>query len=219
MFGNHREASQWNPKQRQANTASWLRLRPRPLTGAATSPTKFGLTSTSADSSARPTAACATAALSLRSWPSGSRWATDLTDEDILRALGREIEPDGVEPGGSAAADPVAWPHDESGDAYSAPAVLPPRVELNGACGDVLRALGLPDQSDRLEQRRNPGTAQIDWGDEQPDSVWLDLYDQGLVDPPYRGPNAEAVADVLDQRKPVRFKDNTEDILRALGRL
>ena len=144
---------------------------------------------------------------------------TDLTDEDILRALGREIEPDGVEPGGSAAADPVAWPHDESGDAYSAPAVLPPRVELNGACGDVLRALGLPDQSDRLEQRRNPGTAQIDWGDEQPDPVWFDLYDQGLVDPPYRGPNAEAIADVLDQRKPVHFKGNAEDILRALGRL
>lgn len=141
------------------------------------------------------------------------------TDEDLLRALGREIEPDGVEPGGRAAADPVAWPHDESGDAYSAPAVLPPRVELNGACGDVLRALGLPDQPDRLEQRRNSGTAQIDWGDEQPDPVWLDLYDQGLVDPPYRGPNAETVADVLDQRKPIRFKGNTEDILRALGRL
>ena len=139
-----------------------------------------------------------------------------ITTEDILRALGREIEPDGVEPGGSAAADSVAWPHDESSDAHPAPAVLPPRVELNGACGDVLRALGLTDQ---LDQRRNSGTTQIDWGDEQPDPVWLDLYAQGLVHPPYRGPNADAVADVLDQRKPVRFKGNTEDILRALGRL
>ena len=139
-----------------------------------------------------------------------------ITTEDILRALGREIEPDGVEPGGRAAADPVAWLHDESGDAYSAPAVLPPRVELNGACGDVLRTLGLPDQSDA---RGGLGAAPIDWGDEQPDPVWLDLYEQGLVHPPYRGSNADAVADVLDQRKPVRFKGNTEDILRALGRL
>ena len=143
----------------------------------------------------------------------------DLTTEDILRALGREIEPDGVESGGSAAADPVAWPHGESSDAQPAPAVMPPRVELNGSLEDVLRALGLPEQSSQLEQRRNPGAAQIDWGDEQPDPVWLDLYDQGLVDPPYRGPNAHAMADILDQRKPVRFKGNTEDILRALGRL
>lgn len=143
----------------------------------------------------------------------------DLTTEDILRALGREIEPDGVESGGSAAAEPVTWPHGESSDAYPAPAVMPPRVELNGSLEDVLRAFGLPEQSGQLEQRRNAGTAQIDWGDEQPDPVWLDLYDQGLVDPPYRGPNAHAIADILDQRKPVRFKGNTEDILRALGRL
>ena len=140
----------------------------------------------------------------------------DLTTEDILRALGREIEPDGVESGGSAAAEPVAWPHGESSDAYPAPAAMPPRVELNGSLEDVLRVLGLPDLPD---QRRNPDTAQVDWGDEQPDPVWLDLYDQGLVNPPYRGPNAHAIADILDQRKPVRFKGNTEDILRALGRL
>ena len=140
----------------------------------------------------------------------------DLTTEDILRALGREIEPDGVEPGGSVAADPAAWPHDESSDAHPASAVMPPRVELNGSLEDVLRVLGLPDLPD---QSRNPDTAQVDWGDEQPDPVWLDLYDQGLVDPPYCGPNADAVADVLDQRKPVRFKGNTEDILRALDRL
>ena len=77
----------------------------------------------------------------------------------------------------------------------------------------------MPEQSSQLEQRRNAGTAQIDSGDEQPDPVWLDLYDQGLVNPPYRGPNVHAIADILVARKPVRFKGNTEDILRALGRL
>lgn len=59
----------------------------------------------------------------------------------------------------------------------------------------------------------------IDWGDQEPDEVWLSLYKRGLVRPPYRGRNSRKVADILAEQRPIDFKGTAEDILRALGRI
>ena len=153
------------------------------------------------------------------------------TTEDILRALGREIEPDGVEPGGTAAAEAVDWNEDDPPnlDAQSpahqrtpdppSRAVLPPRVQLKGTTEDILRALGLPIEAEAVQQSSAAAPETIDWGDTEPDPVWLDLYEQGLVRPPYRGPNSHEIAKIIAERKPINFKGGTNDILRALGRL
>ena len=63
------------------------------------------------------------------------------------------------------------------------------------------------------------GDPAIDWGDQEPDEVWLSLYKRGLVRPPYRGRNSRKVADILAEQRPINFKGTAEDILRALGRI
>ncbi len=153
------------------------------------------------------------------------------TTEDILRALGREIEPDGVEPGGTAAAEAVHWHEDDPPNLGAqspahqrtpdppSRAVLPPRVQLKGTTEDILRALGLPIEAEAVQQSSAAAPETIDWGDAEPDPVWLDLYEQGLVRPPYRGPNSHEIAKIIAERKPIHFKGRTNDILRALGRL
>lgn len=56
----------------------------------------------------------------------------------------------------------------------------------------------------------------VDWGDE-PDAVWLDLYERGLVRPPYR--NWRDRPDLSELPPRIKFNGTDEDILRALGRL
>ncbi len=56
----------------------------------------------------------------------------------------------------------------------------------------------------------------INWGDQQPDKVWLNLYEQGLVHPPYQSKRTRPKLSELPPR--IQFKGTTEDILRALGR-
>lgn len=145
--------------------------------------------------------------------------AADITTEDILRALGREIDPYGVEPGGRASAEAAVWDDDGAPDSEGQRAVLPPRVTIDGTTAEILRALGMPDEVDEVEPNGIEPPATVDWGDAEPDPVWLDLYEQGLVRPPYRGANSDEIADSLAERKQIRFKGTTEDVLRALGRL
>lgn len=145
--------------------------------------------------------------------------APDITTEDILRALGREIDPYGVEPGGRASAEAAVWDDDGAPDSQGQRAVLPPRVTLDGTTAEILRALGMPDEADEVEPNGIEPPATVDWGEAEPDPVWLDLYEQGLVRPPYRGANSDEIADSLAERKQIRFKGTTEDVLRALGRL
>lgn len=145
--------------------------------------------------------------------------APDITTEDILRALGREIDPYGVEPGGRASAEAAVWDDDGAPDSQGQRAVLPPRVTLDGTTAEILRALGMPDEADEVEPNGIEPPATVDWGEAEPDPVWLDLYEQGLVRPPYRGANSDEIADSLAERKQIRFKGTTEDVLRSLGRL
>ena len=59
--------------------------------------------------------------------------------------------------------------------------------------------------------------APVDWGDDEPDEVWLDLYKRGLVRPPYRDWRNRPDLSELPPR--IRFTGTDEDLLRALGRL
>ena len=145
--------------------------------------------------------------------------APDITTEDILLALGRELDPYGVEPGGRAAAEPAIWDDDGELDSQEQKAVLPPRVTINGTTAEILRALGMPDEVDTVELSGAAPPETVGWGGAEPDPVWLDLYEQGLVRPPYHGVNSDEIADILAEREPIRFKGTTEDVLRALGRL
>ena len=145
--------------------------------------------------------------------------APDITTEDILLALGRELDPYGVEPGGRAAAEPAIWDDDGELDSQGQNAVLPPRVTINGTMAEILRALGMSDEADAVEPNGAAPHGPVDWGSAEPDPVWLDLYEQGLVRPPYQGANSDEIARILAERKPIRFKGTTEDVLRALGRL
>lgn len=145
--------------------------------------------------------------------------APDITTEDILLALGRELDPYGVEPGGRAAAEAAVWDDDGAPNSQERNAVLPPRVAINGTTDEILRALGMPEEADAVEPNGADSSEAVDWGDAEPDPVWLDLYEQGLVRPPYRGANSDEIAHRLAERKPIRFKGTTEDVLRALGRL
>ena len=145
--------------------------------------------------------------------------APDITTEDILLALGRELDPYGVEPGGRAAAGPAIWDDDGELDSQGQNAVLPPRVTINGTTAEILRALGMSDEADAVELNGAAPSERVGWAGAEPDPVWLDLYEQGLVRPPYRGANSDEIADILAEREPIRFKGTTEDVLRALGRL
>ena len=57
----------------------------------------------------------------------------------------------------------------------------------------------------------------VDWGGDEPDEVWLDLYERGLVRPPYR--NWRDRPDLSELPPRVKFNGTDEDLLRALGRL
>ena len=59
--------------------------------------------------------------------------------------------------------------------------------------------------------------APVDWGGDEPDEVWLDLYARGLVRPPYRDWRNRPDLSELPPR--VKFNGTDEDLLRALGRL
>jgi hypothetical protein len=81
------------------------------------------------------------------------------------------------------------------------------------------------DGSDRLGQpatveSATPARPPLDWGDEEPDTVWQALYDKGLVDPPYRSGKdfVEFMRVFLKDRKPVGKPMSDDELMCALGR-
>ena len=60
----------------------------------------------------------------------------------------------------------------------------------------------------------------LDWGDEEPDTLWEDLYYRGLVDPPYRSGNdfVDFMKVFLKGRKPVGKPMSDDELMCALGR-
>lgn len=110
------------------------------------------------------------------------------TTEDILRDLGRQPDSD----------DYLSW-----ADRYAG------REDIRPIVKNHERAVG--------DARRGEVAAEDDdWSDAQPSEVWLNLYAQGLVHPPYRP--GRKLAETMSKWKPVGFKGTTEDILRSLGR-
>ncbi len=60
----------------------------------------------------------------------------------------------------------------------------------------------------------------LDWGDEEPDSYWEDLYHRGLVNPPYRFPKEqrEFWKSFFEDYKPVGKPMTNDELMCALGR-
>jgi hypothetical protein len=60
----------------------------------------------------------------------------------------------------------------------------------------------------------------IDWGGEEPDEFWEDLYYRGLVDPPYRSGKdfVDFMKVFLKDRKPVGKPMSDDELMCALGR-
>ena len=60
----------------------------------------------------------------------------------------------------------------------------------------------------------------LDWGDEQPDPVWEDLYYKGVVDPPYRSGKEQQQfwKRFFEEYKPVGKPMTDEELMCALGR-
>lgn len=66
-----------------------------------------------------------------------------------------------------------------------------------------------------------PGAAPapVDWGGDEPDEVWLDLYERGLVRPPYRSlRDRRALAEIAAEWEPLGVNITNDDIVRWLGR-
>ena len=65
-----------------------------------------------------------------------------------------------------------------------------------------------------------PPRLPLDWGDEEPDPVWEDLYYKGVVDPPYRSgkDRAELMELLRANYKPVGKPMTDEELMCALGR-
>lgn len=80
---------------------------------------------------------------------------------------------------------------------------------------EVKQALAQPARSEPIEAPRPP----LDWGDEEPDTFWEDLYNRGLVNPPYRGAQARAeLAEIIRSWKPLGKPMTNEELMCALGR-
>ena len=60
----------------------------------------------------------------------------------------------------------------------------------------------------------------LDWGDEEPDTFWEDLYNRGLIDPPYRSPTeqSEFWKSFFGDYKPVGEPMTDDELMCALGR-
>ncbi len=59
----------------------------------------------------------------------------------------------------------------------------------------------------------------LDWGDEEPDSSWEDLYNRGLVSPPYQGRrNGQTVAAIVRSWDPLGSDITDEYLMCLLGR-
>ena len=81
---------------------------------------------------------------------------------------------------------------------------------------EVKEVLGHPARSAGMEASRPP----LDWGDEEPDTYWENLYHRGLVDPPYRSPKEqrEFWMSFLKDDKPVGKPMTNDELICALGR-
>ena len=72
-----------------------------------------------------------------------------------------------------------------------------------------------PARGEPIVESRLP----LDWGDEEPDEVWETLYDNGLVDPPYRGRrHGQTIAEIVMTWKPLGRNITDEYLVCALGR-
>ena len=58
-----------------------------------------------------------------------------------------------------------------------------------------------------------------DWDDDEPDPVWLDLYERGLVRPPYRSlRDRRDLAEMVAEWEPLGANITNDDIVRWLDR-
>lgn len=61
--------------------------------------------------------------------------------------------------------------------------------------------------------------APLDWGDEEPDRAWEELYNESLVSPPYRGRgNGQTIAELVKNWTPIGNDLTDEYLICALGR-
>lgn len=60
----------------------------------------------------------------------------------------------------------------------------------------------------------------LDWGDDEPDTLWEELYYRGLVNPPYRAPKDQAAfwQSFFEDYRPVGKPMTNDELMCALGR-
>ena len=81
---------------------------------------------------------------------------------------------------------------------------------------EVKKGLRQPARSEPIEIPRPP----LDWGDEEPDTYWEDLYYRGLVNPPYRSPKEQRTfwKSFFEDYKPIGKPMTNDELVCALGR-
>ncbi len=85
-------------------------------------------------------------------------------------------------------------------------------MDRDEAASEVIRQ---PARGEPIKLPRPP----LDWGDEEPDPVWEEMYNRGLVDPPYRGARDRAeLAEIIRSWKPLGKPMTNEELMCALGR-
>lgn len=85
-------------------------------------------------------------------------------------------------------------------------------MERDEKASEILRQ---PARGQPIKVPRPP----LDWGDEEPDPVWEDLYHKGLVSPPYQGRrNGQTIAEIVRNWEPIGHSITDEYLICALGR-
>ena len=69
-----------------------------------------------------------------------------------------------------------------------------------------------PARGEPIKLARPP----IDWGNEEPDEVWEELYNRGLVKPPYKG--RTSIAELVAEWEPIGLELTDEERMCMLGR-
>ena len=85
-------------------------------------------------------------------------------------------------------------------------------MERDEAAPETIRQ---PARGEPIKLPRPP----LDWGDEEPDKEWEELYYRGLVQPPYRGrETGRELAKMVRSWKPIGKPISNEDLMCLLGR-
>ena len=72
-----------------------------------------------------------------------------------------------------------------------------------------------PARGQPIEVPRPP----LDWGDEEPDLEWEELYYKGVVNPPYRSrKDRQNFLDAMRELKPIGKAVSNDDLMCLLGR-